>query len=125
MDDETTRRAVESNGEEDHLLASGRNNWGDGSDYAALAGRLEEGGCDGLDRIYIVTFTGPVFLTEDWIHIRESVFEFYQFALPMIQLQNQEIRISQIYCSGAICHEYSTEKFSKQLFKGSKREGPS
>src|SRR6476660_23385 len=37
-DDETTRRAVEGNGEKDHLVGSSRDHWGDRSDDEALAG---------------------------------------------------------------------------------------
>src|SRR5438874_7266114 len=36
-DDETTRRAVESNGEEDHLVGSSRDHRGDGADDAQMA----------------------------------------------------------------------------------------
>src|SRR5450755_282514 len=37
-DDETTRRAVEGNGEKDHLVGSSRDHRGDGSDDEAMAG---------------------------------------------------------------------------------------
>src|SRR5450759_4555717 len=37
-DDESSRRAVEGDGEEDHLVGGGRDHRGDGSDDAALAG---------------------------------------------------------------------------------------
>ena len=37
-DDETTRRAIEGHGEEDHLVGSSRNHRGDRSDNEAMAG---------------------------------------------------------------------------------------
>ena len=37
-DDESSRRAAEGDGEEDHLVGGGRNHRGDGSDDAAVAG---------------------------------------------------------------------------------------
>src|SRR6266849_10401233 len=37
-DDETARRAVESDGEEDHLVGGSRDHRGEGSDNAAMAG---------------------------------------------------------------------------------------
>src|SRR5271170_5432688 len=37
-DDEVTGCAVEGNGEEDHLVGSCRNHWGDGSDNEEVAG---------------------------------------------------------------------------------------
>src|SRR5271169_1471957 len=46
-DDEVTRRAVESHGEEDHMVGSGGDYRGDGSDHAAVAGAAEGRGLFG------------------------------------------------------------------------------
>src|SRR5436309_2061921 len=46
-DDETTGCAVESDGEEDHLVGGGRDHRGDGSDDAAVAGTAGVGGVFG------------------------------------------------------------------------------
>src|SRR5487761_255434 len=43
-DDETTRRAIEGNGEEDHLVGSSRDHRGDRSDHEALAGTAGDPG---------------------------------------------------------------------------------
>lgn len=42
-DDETARRAVESNGKEDHMVGSGRDHRGDGPDDAALERAIRRG----------------------------------------------------------------------------------
>src|SRR3954464_7440671 len=42
-DDESSRRAIEGDGEEDHLVGGGGNYWGDGSDDATVAGAAGNG----------------------------------------------------------------------------------